>query len=227
MRGWPNLQTNWLGQLATGSLASAQTHQNTLLAAWPMETDWIQARFCGKPAVSNCGFTPPVKPLHAERELGSAGTISEGHWPMTIRSCQDQWMAETLTATLHTNQGDIKLNLFPNHAPKTVRNFVGLADGTQEWKDPKTNSAGSGPLYDGVIFHRVIQGFMIQGGDPLGTGTGGRATSSLMSSTPSSSSIARICSRWQMPDRGRMVRSSSSQRCQRRGSRISTRSSAR
>ena len=57
-----NLQTNWLGQLATGSLASAATHQNTLLAAWPMETDWIQARFDGKPAVSNCGFTPPVKP---------------------------------------------------------------------------------------------------------------------------------------------------------------------
>ena len=82
-------------------------------------------------------------------------------------------MAESLTATLHTNQGDIKVNLFPNHAPKTVRNFVGLADGTQEWKDPKTNSAGTGPLYDGVVFHRVIQGFMIQGGDPLGTGTGG------------------------------------------------------
>ena len=82
-------------------------------------------------------------------------------------------MAETLTATLHTNQGDIKLNLFPNHAPKTVRNFVGLADGTQEWKDPKTNSAGSGPLYDGVIFHRVINDFMVQGGDPTGTGRGG------------------------------------------------------
>ena len=82
-------------------------------------------------------------------------------------------MDETLTATLHTSQGDIKLNLFPNHAPKTVRNFVGLADGTQEWKNPKTNAKGEGPLYNGVVFHRVIQGFMLQGGDPLGTGTGG------------------------------------------------------
>lgn len=82
-------------------------------------------------------------------------------------------MAETLTATLHTNQGDILVNLFPDHAPKTVRNFVGLADGTQEWNDPKTRKTGEGALYDGTIFHRVIENFMIQGGDPLGTGTGG------------------------------------------------------
>lgn len=82
-------------------------------------------------------------------------------------------MAETLTATLHTNQGDILVNLFPDQAPKTVRNFVGLADGTQEWDDPKTGKTGQGALYDGTIFHRVIENFMIQGGDPLGTGTGG------------------------------------------------------
>ena len=82
-------------------------------------------------------------------------------------------MAEQLTATLHTNLGDIKVNLFPNHAPKTVKNFVGLADGTGDWKDPKTKSDGSGPLYNGTVFHRVIKDFMIQGGDPLGTGTGG------------------------------------------------------
>ncbi len=82
-------------------------------------------------------------------------------------------MTETLTATLHTNKGDIKLNLFPNHAPKTVRNFVGLTEGTQEWTNPNTNSLGVGGLYDGTKFHRVIAGFMLQGGDPLGTGTGG------------------------------------------------------
>jgi peptidyl-prolyl cis-trans isomerase A (cyclophilin A) len=70
-----------------------------------------------------------------------------------------------LNATLHTNRGDIRVQLFPNHAPKTVRNFVGLAEGTQE------NVAG--PFYDGLIFHRVISGFMIQGGCPQGTGTGG------------------------------------------------------
>jgi peptidyl-prolyl cis-trans isomerase A (cyclophilin A) len=76
-------------------------------------------------------------------------------------------------ATLHTNQGDIKIQLFPNHAPKTVANFAGLAEGTREYKDPKTGQTTTGPFYNGVIFHRVIGGFMIQGGDPLGTGTGG------------------------------------------------------
>lgn len=79
----------------------------------------------------------------------------------------------TTTATLHTTLGDIKINLFQNQAPKTVRNFVGLADGSKEWTHPKTNSKTNEPLYDGTIFHRVIPGFMIQGGDPLGTGTGG------------------------------------------------------
>jgi peptidyl-prolyl cis-trans isomerase A (cyclophilin A) len=69
--------------------------------------------------------------------------------------------------------GDIKVNLFPDHAPKTVRNFTELAEGTKEWTNPKLNAKSSAPLYDGTIFHRVISGFMIQGGDPLGTGTGG------------------------------------------------------
>lgn len=81
--------------------------------------------------------------------------------------------ASDLTATLHTSKGDIRINLFPDHAPKTVKNFVGLAEGTQEWTDPKVRSKTTSPLYDGTIFHRVIPGFMIQGGDPLGTGTGG------------------------------------------------------
>lgn len=76
-------------------------------------------------------------------------------------------------ATLHTTSGDIRIELYPNHAPKTVRNFVGLATGTQPWTDPTTGAERTEPLYDGVVFHRVIKGFMIQGGDPLGTGTGG------------------------------------------------------
>ena len=76
-------------------------------------------------------------------------------------------------ATLKTNLGDIKIELFPNHAPKTVKNFIGLADGTGEWTDLKTGKKADKALYDGTIFHRVIPGFMIQGGDPLGTGTGG------------------------------------------------------
>lgn len=79
----------------------------------------------------------------------------------------------TTYATLHTNKGDIKLELFENHAPKTVRNFTGLATGEIEWTNPATGKKTTDPLYDGVIFHRVIPDFMIQGGDPLGKGTGG------------------------------------------------------
>ncbi|HHV20535.1 MAG TPA: peptidylprolyl isomerase [Propionibacterium sp.] len=78
-----------------------------------------------------------------------------------------------LTATLHTNHGDIVVNLLDTHAPKTVANFVGLATGTKEYADPQTGKPTTGNFYDGVTFHRVIDGFMIQGGCPLGTGTGG------------------------------------------------------
>jgi peptidyl-prolyl cis-trans isomerase A (cyclophilin A) len=82
-------------------------------------------------------------------------------------------MADELYATLQTNKGDIEIKLFPNEAPKTVANFVELAEGTREWIDPSSREKTTRPLYDGTIFHRVISGFMIQGGDPLGTGTGG------------------------------------------------------
>jgi peptidyl-prolyl cis-trans isomerase A (cyclophilin A) len=82
-------------------------------------------------------------------------------------------VSEDLFATLVTTEGDIRVQLFPNHAPKTVANFVELAEGTREWTDPRTGKRAATPLYDGTIFHRVISGFMIQGGDPLGTGTGG------------------------------------------------------
>ena len=76
------------------------------------------------------------------------------------------------TATLHTNHGDIVLNLFGDHAPKTVANFVGLASGTKEYADPETGKKTTGKFYDGLTFHRVMDGFMIQGGCPLGDGTG-------------------------------------------------------
>jgi peptidyl-prolyl cis-trans isomerase A (cyclophilin A) len=82
-------------------------------------------------------------------------------------------VAEELYATLKTNQGDIEVQLFPNHAPKTVANFTELAEGKREWVDPSSGEKTNKPLYDGTVFHRVISGFMIQGGDPLGTGTGG------------------------------------------------------
>jgi peptidyl-prolyl cis-trans isomerase A (cyclophilin A) len=73
-------------------------------------------------------------------------------------------------AIFHTNRGDITVDLFPNHAPKTVANFTGLAKGEKEYSTP---NGRSGPFYDGLTFHRVIDNFMIQGGCPLGTGTGG------------------------------------------------------
>ncbi|MBM3704226.1 MAG: peptidylprolyl isomerase [Actinobacteria bacterium] len=76
-------------------------------------------------------------------------------------------------ATLHTNMGDIIVDLFPNHAPKTVANFVELATGQREWTHPKSGKKSKDNLYDGTVFHRVISGFMIQGGDPAGNGTGG------------------------------------------------------
>jgi peptidyl-prolyl cis-trans isomerase A (cyclophilin A) len=76
-------------------------------------------------------------------------------------------------ATLHTSNGDIVVNLFPNQAPKTVSNFVGLATGEGQYSEPNAKGATSGPFYDGTIFHRVIAGFMLQTGDPTGTGRGG------------------------------------------------------
>jgi peptidyl-prolyl cis-trans isomerase A (cyclophilin A) len=74
---------------------------------------------------------------------------------------------------LHTSEGDIHITLFPNHAPKTVANFVGLAEGSKEYSQGNAKGKQSGPFYDGSVFHRVIKGFMIQGGDPTGTGRGG------------------------------------------------------
>jgi peptidyl-prolyl cis-trans isomerase A (cyclophilin A) len=79
----------------------------------------------------------------------------------------------TAVATITTNLGTIKVDLFGNHAPKTVANFVGLATGTIEWTHPGTGKVSKDKLYDGVVFHRIIPDFMIQGGDPLGQGIGG------------------------------------------------------
>jgi peptidyl-prolyl cis-trans isomerase A (cyclophilin A) len=82
-------------------------------------------------------------------------------------------MADQLYATFKTSAGDIVVKLLPEKAPKTVENFLGLVDGTKEWTDPNSNQKVNRPLYDGTLFHRVIPDFMIQGGDPLGTGYGG------------------------------------------------------
>src|SRR5574339_897781 len=76
-------------------------------------------------------------------------------------------------ALFETTEGNFTIRLFDQEAPNTVANFVGLAEGTKEWTDPRTNQKSHQPYYDGIIFHRVIDGFMIQGGDPLGQGIGG------------------------------------------------------
>jgi peptidyl-prolyl cis-trans isomerase A (cyclophilin A) len=77
------------------------------------------------------------------------------------------------TATFVTSMGSFTVRLMPEHAPKTVANFVELATGAREWTDPRDGARKTDPLYDGTTFHRVIDGFMVQGGDPTGTGTGG------------------------------------------------------
>jgi peptidyl-prolyl cis-trans isomerase A (cyclophilin A) len=76
-------------------------------------------------------------------------------------------------AVFATSEGNFTIRLFDQEAPKTVENFIGLANGTKEWTDPRSNKKVKQPYYDGIIFHRVIKGFMIQGGDPLGQGIGG------------------------------------------------------
>jgi peptidyl-prolyl cis-trans isomerase A (cyclophilin A) len=100
-----------------------------------------------------------------------AATCEDERVRLSIRKAR--LVADELYATLSTNYGDITLKLFPNHAPKTVRNFVELAEGEKEWTDPRTGRKSTDRLYDGTTFHRVISGFMIQGGDPLGSGRGG------------------------------------------------------
>ena len=78
-----------------------------------------------------------------------------------------------LHAHFTTNKGSFTIRLFEEETPNTVANFVGLAEGTKEWTDPKSGRKVKGPFYNGLVFHRVIDGFMIQGGDPLGSGMGG------------------------------------------------------
>jgi peptidyl-prolyl cis-trans isomerase A (cyclophilin A) len=82
-------------------------------------------------------------------------------------------MSQGTYATFTTTEGTFTIKLYADEAPKTVANFVGLADGSKEWTDPRTGEKVTKPYYDGIVFHRVIDAFMIQGGDPLGQGTGG------------------------------------------------------
>lgn len=100
--------------------------------------------------------------------LISSAAPAKGKW------MEKAMKGDELYATMQTSEGDIVIKLFAKDAPKTVANFVGLATGEKDWHHPKDGAAMKGKsLYAGTVFHRVIDGFMIQGGDPLGTGTGG------------------------------------------------------
>jgi len=99
---------------------------------------------------------------------------SKSHHVVAKKHSAAEPAASKPTAIIETTAGDMNCTLFPDKAPDSVANFVGLATGTKEWHDPKSDkTVFHKPLYDGTIFHRVIPNFMIQGGDPLGTGTGG------------------------------------------------------
>jgi len=95
-----------------------------------------------------------------------AAAAEGGKWMARAQAGKDIW------ATLQTSKGTIVVKLFSKDAPKTVANFVGLAAGEKEWTDPRDNQKKKTPLYNGTEFHRVIPNFMIQGGDPTGTGRG-------------------------------------------------------
>lgn len=99
--------------------------------------------------------------------ISSAAFAGDGKFMTAAKKGKDLW------ATISTSHGDIVIKFFSKEAPVTVANFVGLAAGEKEFTDPTTNKQIKKPYYDGLVFHRVIQGFMIQGGDPLGTGSGG------------------------------------------------------
>lgn len=99
----------------------------------------------------------------------SAGAVEK----KADKKADDKKKGHKMFAVMETSMGKFKVELFPDKAPKTVENFVGLAEGTKEWTDPKSGKKEKKPLYNGTVFHRVIKKFMIQGGDPLGNGTGG------------------------------------------------------
>ena len=103
--------------------------------------------------------------------LGTTSVVVIALVAAAVACAQDQHPAKS--ATFHTPAGDFSCQLFPDQAPNAVANFVGLADGSKDWTDPETKQKKHGvPMYNGTIFHRVIPNFMIQGGDPLGTGSG-------------------------------------------------------
>ncbi|MCI0572224.1 MAG: peptidylprolyl isomerase [Myxococcaceae bacterium] len=108
----------------------------------------------------------PLLALAQAKPEQKPAPAAPGKWTQKVLAGTD------LYATLRTSEGDVVVRLFSKDAPKTVANFVGLAAGEKEWRDPKSGQMSRKPFYAGLVFHRVIPGFMIQGGDPTGTGRG-------------------------------------------------------
>jgi peptidyl-prolyl cis-trans isomerase A (cyclophilin A) len=122
----------------------------------------------GKPAADPGAAQPPAAPSGGDNTLRAPTAADLAEYTKDVKG------GGALTATIETSLGAFHCALFPDKAPMTVANFVGLATGKKAWKNPQTGSVETGkPFFDGLIFHRVIPGFMIQGGDPLGQGIGG------------------------------------------------------
>ncbi|HEX4420126.1 MAG TPA: peptidylprolyl isomerase [Kofleriaceae bacterium] len=113
-----------------------------------------------------------MKPEAVTKDPGAAGEVRPPTADDLAGYTQDIQGSGKLTATIDTSMGAFHCELYPDKAPMTVANFVGLATGKKPWTDPNTGATMKKPFFDGLIFHRVIPGFMIQGGDPLGQGTG-------------------------------------------------------
>jgi peptidyl-prolyl cis-trans isomerase A (cyclophilin A) len=116
-------------------------------------------------------LAPPVALAQAPEEAPKPDEIPKP--PTAPRAKAKAAQPKELYATFVTSQGKIGVRLFPEQKPNAVKNFVELAEGRKAWTDPRTGQRVTKPLYDGTVFHRVIPGFMIQGGDPLGLGVGG------------------------------------------------------
>jgi peptidyl-prolyl cis-trans isomerase A (cyclophilin A) len=135
----------------------------------------------GSACTKSCkGQSPNAVPPTTNSKESSLEPQGEKEKPMETNTAKDKLAekyalraGDKLVAEIETNQGTIKAELFWEQAPNTSANFVDLATGNREWVHPSTQEKSSKPLYDGTIFHRVIKGFMIQGGDPTGTGMGG------------------------------------------------------
>ncbi len=130
----------------------------------------IEGGISGAAKGALAGFIPPVVPSGTDSPSTPSKHDGIG---VSGRSQAHETLGAMTTVIMHTSEGSITINLFDDKAPNTVANFLGLATGEKEWADPYTGQPSHGKFYNGLTFHRIIKQFMIQGGCPLGTGTGG------------------------------------------------------